>query len=98
LLDAASAAFWLGPKPGPGGYARALRNPSIPLHDMPLVSLADLPNELLADILEHPTFSTEALYFLGLQSTATSDCTANLPLSQWHRLGEKIRRDYSWDR
>ncbi|KAJ7333431.1 hypothetical protein DFH08DRAFT_1083823 [Mycena albidolilacea] len=31
-------------------------------------SIADLPNELLIDILGKPTFSTEALYFLGLLS------------------------------
>ncbi|KAJ7309412.1 hypothetical protein DFH08DRAFT_974664 [Mycena albidolilacea] len=33
---------------------------------MPLASIADLPNELLVDIFEYPTFPTEALYFLAL--------------------------------
>ncbi|KAJ7869731.1 hypothetical protein B0H14DRAFT_3440475 [Mycena olivaceomarginata] len=33
---------------------------------MALASLADLPDELLVDIFEHPTVPTEALYFLAL--------------------------------
>ncbi|KAJ6529236.1 hypothetical protein B0H19DRAFT_1193472 [Mycena capillaripes] len=35
---------------------------------MPPAGLVDLPNELLVDIFEHPSFPTEALYFLALLS------------------------------